>query len=146
LEIVGAPLDNDAVERVLKLFMRQRKKSLFYATEHSVYIVSLLTRLIATCLQAGVNALEGATDSLEERPQRLGLDRIEDCAHRRIARHPLQTVDPLQIAFGALLVKGQERGRFEREQAILHAALNETFPRVCRATGNKETFDSSPMT
>jgi hypothetical protein len=31
---------------------------LFYATEPSAYIASLLTRVIATCLQAGVNALE----------------------------------------------------------------------------------------
>src|SRR5262245_40222587 len=29
---------------------------------------------------------------------------------------------------------------------ILHAALDETFLCVCRATGNTETFDSSPMT
>jgi transposase len=54
----GAPLDNNLVERALKLFIRQRKNSLFYATEHSAYIASVLTSLIATCLQAGVNALE----------------------------------------------------------------------------------------
>ena len=29
---------------------------------------------------------------------------------------------------------------------ILHAALDETFLLVCRATGNKQTFDASPMT
>lgn len=58
LAIAGAPLDNNVVERALKLFIRQRKNSLFYATEHSAYIASVLTSLIATCLQAGVNALE----------------------------------------------------------------------------------------
>jgi hypothetical protein len=42
----------------LKLFIRQRKNSLFFATEHSAYIASVLTSLIATCLHAGVNALE----------------------------------------------------------------------------------------
>jgi hypothetical protein len=42
----------------LKLFIRQRKNSLFYATEHSAYIASVLTSLIATCLHAEVNALE----------------------------------------------------------------------------------------
>ena len=31
---------------------------LFYATEHSAYIARVLTSVIATCLQAGVNALE----------------------------------------------------------------------------------------
>jgi len=30
--------------------------------------------------------------------------------------------------------------------AILHAALDETFLFVCRATGNKQTFDATPMT
>jgi transposase len=54
----GAPLDNNVAERALKLGIRQRKNSLFYATEHSAYIASLLTSVIATCLQAGVNALE----------------------------------------------------------------------------------------
>jgi transposase len=51
-------LDNNVVERALKLFIRQRKNSLFYRTEHSAYIASILTSVIATCLQAGVNALE----------------------------------------------------------------------------------------
>lgn len=56
--IPGAPLDNNVAERALKLCIRQRKNSLFYATEHSAYIASLLTSVIATCVQAGVNALE----------------------------------------------------------------------------------------
>ena len=58
LQVPGAPLDNNSAERALKLCIRQRKNSLFYATEHSAYIASLLTSVIATCLQAGVNALE----------------------------------------------------------------------------------------
>jgi transposase len=58
LTVPGAPLDNNTAERALKLCIRQRKNSLFYATEHSAYIASLLTSVIATCLHAGVNALE----------------------------------------------------------------------------------------
>lgn len=58
LSVPGAPLDNNMVERALKLFIRQRKNSLFYATEHRAYIASVLTSLITTCLFAGVNALE----------------------------------------------------------------------------------------
>ena len=58
LSVPGAPLDNNLAERALKLFIRQRKNSLFYRTEHSAYIASVLTSLIATCLYAGVNALE----------------------------------------------------------------------------------------
>ena len=58
LTLPGAPLDTNLVERVLKLFIRQRKNSLFYRTEHSADIASVLTSLIATCVYAGVNALE----------------------------------------------------------------------------------------
>ena len=58
LSIPGAPLDNNLVERALKLFIRQRKNSLFYKTEHSAYIASVLTSLIATCIYAGVNVID----------------------------------------------------------------------------------------
>jgi transposase len=58
LTVPGAPLDNNVAERALKLAIRQRKNSLFYATEHSAYIASLLTSVIAPCVQAGVNALD----------------------------------------------------------------------------------------
>jgi hypothetical protein len=58
LHIEKAPLDNNLVERALKLFIRQRKNSLFYKSEHSAHIASVLTSLILTCIYAGVNALE----------------------------------------------------------------------------------------
>lgn len=58
LHQAGAPLENNLAERALKLFIRQRNNSLFFATEHSAYIASVLTSLIATCLYAGVNAVE----------------------------------------------------------------------------------------
>jgi transposase len=58
LSVPGAPLDNNLAERVLKLFIRQRNNSLFYKSTHSAYIASVLTSLIATCVYAGVNALE----------------------------------------------------------------------------------------
>jgi transposase len=54
----GAPIDNNLAERALKLAIRQRKNSLFYASEHSAYIASLLTSVIATCVQVGGNALD----------------------------------------------------------------------------------------
>src|SRR5688572_26983086 len=57
LSVPGAPLENNTAERALKLIIRQRKNSLFYATPHSAYVASLLTSLIATCIQAGVNAM-----------------------------------------------------------------------------------------
>jgi hypothetical protein len=55
---LGAPLDNNTAERALKLAIRQRKNSLFYATAHSADIASILTSVIVTCVQAGVNALD----------------------------------------------------------------------------------------
>jgi hypothetical protein len=58
VSVPGAPLDNNLAERALKLFIRQRKNSLFYKSTHSAYIASMLTSLIATCLYAGVNAVE----------------------------------------------------------------------------------------
>jgi hypothetical protein len=58
IRVSGAPLDNNVAERALKLVIRQRKNSLFYATEHSAYIASILTSIIATCGQVGVNALD----------------------------------------------------------------------------------------
>jgi hypothetical protein len=58
LQREGAPLDNHLAERALKLFLRQRNTSLFFATAHSASIASVLTSLIATCLYAGVNAVE----------------------------------------------------------------------------------------
>jgi transposase len=58
LHLPGAPIDNNLCERSLKLFIRQRKNSLFYKTEHSAYVASVLTSLIATCLYAGGNAVD----------------------------------------------------------------------------------------
>ena len=58
LHVEQAPLENNLVERALKLFIRQRKNSLFYKSEHSAHIASVLTSLILTCIYAGVNAFD----------------------------------------------------------------------------------------
>ena len=58
LRVEGAPLDSNAVERALKLIIRQRKHRLFYASPHSAAVASILTSLIAPGVQAGVNVLE----------------------------------------------------------------------------------------
>jgi hypothetical protein len=58
LSVPGAPIDNNLAERLLKLFIRQRKNSLFSKSTHSAYIASVLTSLIATCIYAGVNAVD----------------------------------------------------------------------------------------
>jgi transposase len=58
LSVPGAPLDHNLAERALKLFLRQHNNSLFYKNEPSASIASVRTSLIATCLYAGVNAVE----------------------------------------------------------------------------------------
>ena len=68
LSIPGAPIDNNLCERSLKLFIRQRKNSLFYKTEYSAYVASVITSLIAPCLQAGVNAVDSLGALQEHRP------------------------------------------------------------------------------
>jgi transposase len=58
LSVAGAPLENNTVERALKLMIRQRKNSLFFATPHGATVGSLLASVIATCAERGVNALD----------------------------------------------------------------------------------------
>ena len=58
LSLPGAPLDHNLVERALKVFIRQRKNSLFYRSEHSAYIASVLTSWIVTCIYAGGNVVD----------------------------------------------------------------------------------------
>src|SRR5438094_7450525 len=58
VSIPDAPLDNNGVERALKLCLRQRKNSLCYQTEYSASLASVLTSLSATCVSAGGNAVE----------------------------------------------------------------------------------------
>jgi hypothetical protein len=58
LEVPGAPLDNNTAERALKMILRLRKNSLFYANPHGAYVGDVLTSLIETCRLAGINPLE----------------------------------------------------------------------------------------
>ena len=69
LEMAGAPLDNNLGERALQLFIRQRKNSLFCATEDRAYIASVLTSLIATCSHAGGHALDDLVAWQEHRAE-----------------------------------------------------------------------------
>ncbi len=67
LEIPGAPLDNNLAEQVLKMILRYRKNSLFYANEHSAYVGDVLTSLIETCRLAGINPMDYLTALMENR-------------------------------------------------------------------------------
>jgi len=67
LEVPGAPLDNNTAERALKMILRYRKNSLFYANEHGAYVGDVLTSLIETCRLAGINPLDYLTALMENR-------------------------------------------------------------------------------
>lgn len=58
LRLEGAPLDNNASERALKVPIRHRKNSLFYRTEHSAGIGDILMSVIYTCALGKVNPLD----------------------------------------------------------------------------------------
>jgi len=58
LSVPGVPLDNNIVERILKRLIMQRKNSLFYANEYSAYVGCVLTSLIMTGVEAGINVFD----------------------------------------------------------------------------------------
>jgi hypothetical protein len=58
LRVPGAPLDNNGVERSLKLAIRHRNNSLFYKTENGAHVGDLFMSLIHTCRLCGANAFD----------------------------------------------------------------------------------------
>lgn len=61
LKIPGAPLDNNILEATLKILIRIRKNALFFATEHSAFVGSMILSLIQTCIAAGQNPIDYLT-------------------------------------------------------------------------------------
>jgi len=61
LRVFGAPLDNNLVERMLKLMIRRRKASYFFKSTHRADIGSMIVSLIATAEQANVNVIDYLT-------------------------------------------------------------------------------------
>ena len=55
LTVAAAPIDNNVVERSLKLAILNRKNALFYRTEHGAAIGDLLMSLIGTCRMNNVS-------------------------------------------------------------------------------------------
>jgi hypothetical protein len=58
LSVSGAHLDNNLVERALKLAIRTRKNAMFHKSMHGAYVASLLLSLIATCELAKKNPVQ----------------------------------------------------------------------------------------
>lgn len=61
LFVSGAPIDNNLVERALKLVIRTRKNAMFHKSLHGAWIAGLLTTLIATCQLASKNPVDYLT-------------------------------------------------------------------------------------
>ncbi len=56
--IAGVPLDNNPVERSLKIPIRIRNSSLFYKTEHGAKIGDIVMSVIATAHVSGINPVD----------------------------------------------------------------------------------------
>jgi hypothetical protein len=55
LRVAGAPLDNNAAERVLKMSILHRKNSLFYRTQRGADVGDLFMSLVQTCRANAIN-------------------------------------------------------------------------------------------
>ncbi|MGA1874013.1 MAG: IS66 family transposase, partial [bacterium] len=75
LQVPGAPLDNNILERALKRAILHRKNALFYKTKNGAQVGDLLMSLIYTCSLAKANpfdyltALQKYSSHLPEKPQ-----------------------------------------------------------------------------
>ena len=58
LVVPGAPIDNNLVERALKIPIRVRKAAMFYKTKHGARISNILTSLIVTAAMADENPFQ----------------------------------------------------------------------------------------
>lgn len=76
LSVAGAPIDNNIVERALKIAIRNRKSAMFYRTRYSAGIGGMLTSLIYTAHLADENphdyliALQEYQDEILKSPQK----------------------------------------------------------------------------
>jgi len=58
LRVEGAPIDNNEVERALKMAILHRKNALFFKTMHGAYIGDLFMSLIHTCRLSKINPFD----------------------------------------------------------------------------------------
>jgi hypothetical protein len=61
LRVPGAPLDNNACERILKMAIRHRKNSLFYKTQRGADVGDLYMSLVHTCYASGASPIDYLT-------------------------------------------------------------------------------------
>jgi len=58
LTVAGAPIDNNIVERSLKIAIRNRKNAMFYKTLHGATVGNILTSLIETARLSSINPVD----------------------------------------------------------------------------------------
>ncbi len=61
MRVPGTLIDNNHVERALKMPIRTRKMAMFHKTEHGAYVASLLMSLIQTAIDNSVNPVDYLT-------------------------------------------------------------------------------------
>jgi hypothetical protein len=61
LRVSGAPLDNNACERILKMAIRHRRNSLFYKTQRGAEVGDLYMSLVHTCYSSGASPIDYLT-------------------------------------------------------------------------------------
>lgn len=72
----NAPLDNNPLEQALKLIIRGRKNALFFKTPAGAAIADVITSVVATAYQAGINVfdylvvLQRHAERVKDQPQR----------------------------------------------------------------------------
>jgi transposase len=69
LRQAGAPVDNNIVERSLKMAILNRKNALFYKTMNGAHVGDLFMSLIHTCELNGVNPFDYLTELLRHPPE-----------------------------------------------------------------------------
>ncbi|WP_236994640.1 IS66 family transposase [Granulosicoccus antarcticus] len=57
----GIPIDNNEIERLIKLVVRNRKNAGYFRTQAGAWVGDMLTSMIAICQENGVNAFEYLT-------------------------------------------------------------------------------------
>jgi len=68
--VPGVFIDNNHVERALKMPIRTRKMAMFHKTEHGAYVAALLMGLIQTAIDNGANPVDYLT-ALQEHKSRV---------------------------------------------------------------------------
>lgn len=56
--ILNAPVDNNEIERLIKLIVRARKNSLFFKTQNGADVSDVITSILATCTECEANAFD----------------------------------------------------------------------------------------